>query len=576
MNIKYVERNETFGGALRDIAQDHPRRDALVYGDERVTFAQLAERVSRLGAGLRQLGVDRGDNVGVILPNCPEFVYVAAAVADLGAAAVPMSMQSGSRDIRHILADSEAVAVVTVDRAPGTDLLALLDELRPSLPNLKHVIVKGDAAGERPTTVALGSLLASPIPPSDPGPTAEPSDAAMILYTSGTTGVPKGAVHTHRTLMLANRLLIGKLLKLMTPSWQLFKVIPRHVKTVRRIRWMAEAMLALIDLSQTRLLVLTPFYHIAGYGQILLALLNGDQLVIMDRFHPDKALELIQRERVTTVFGVPPMFRAMMSRPNFDQYDVSSVTLCITGAMPVPPQLIGDMKERIGGFVVILYGATEMAGGTITWATDPEDKQAETVGRADIMDRMEVKIVDEDRHEVDRGVVGEIAVRAPTLMEGYYKRPDATAMAIDPEGWYYSGDMGMIDDDGYVRVMGRRGDMILRAGVNVYPAEIENFLLTHSQIEQVAVVGVPSPASGGEKVRAYVVPKDGRDLTVSDVLGHCWGQIAAYKIPEEVVFVETLPVTSALQKVQHYRLRQQAIAEATASQARPPASGTET
>jgi acyl-CoA synthetase (AMP-forming)/AMP-acid ligase II len=232
----------------------------------------------------------------------------------------------------------------------------------------------------------------------------------------------------------------------------------------------------------------------------------------------------------------------------------------------VPPQLIRDLKERIGGFVVILYGATEMAGGTITWATDPEDKQAETVGRADLMDQLEIKVVDEDRREVARGDVGEIAVRAPTLMEGYYKRPDATAMAIDPDGWYYSGDMGMIDDDGYVRVMGRRGDMILRAGVNVYPAEIENFLLTHPQIDQVAVVGVPSPASSGEKVRAYVIPKDGQTLTVSDVLGYCWGEIAAYKIPEEVVFVDTLPVTSALQKVQHYRLRQQALAEAAASQ----------
>jgi fatty-acyl-CoA synthase len=160
--------------------------------------------------------------------------------------------------------------------------------------------------------------------------------------------------------------------------------------------------------------------------------------------------------------------------------------------------------------------------------------------------------------------VGEIAVRAPSLMAGYYKRSDATARALDKDGWYYTGDLGLIDDDGYVKVMGRRGDMIIRAGANIYPAEIENYLLTHPQIEQVAVIGVPGDQ--GEKVRAYVVPKDGASLEVGDVTGYCWGQIAAYKIPEEVVFVDDLPVTSASQKIQHYKLRQEALAEKESTQ----------
>jgi len=211
--------------------------------------------------------------------------------------------------------------------------------------------------------------------------------------------------------------------------------------------------------------------------------------------------------------------------------------------------------------VIIVYGATEMGGGTFTWATDPDDKQAESVGRADGMDKFEVRIVDDDHQELPRGEIGEISIRTPTIMEGYYNRPEATARAIDKDGWYYSGDLGFIDNEGYIRVLGRRGDMIIRAGANVYPAEIENFLLTHPGIERVAVVGVPGPAESGEKVRAYVIPKTGVTLEVSDVIGYCWGKIAAYKVPEEVVFADDLPVTPALQKVQHYRLRQQALAE---------------
>jgi fatty-acyl-CoA synthase/long-chain acyl-CoA synthetase len=296
--------------------------------------------------------------------------------------------------------------------------------------------------------------------------------------------------------------------------------------------------------------------------QILIVLLTGGKIIIMDRFHPKTALELIQREKVSFMFGVPPMLRAMLDRPDFDTFDLSSLALTATGAMPVPPQLVKDIKEMIGGLVLVVYGATEMAGGVFTWATDPEDKQAETVGHMNVVEGMEIKIVGDDRQALPRGEVGEIAVRTPSLMEGYYKREEATAEAFDPDGWYYSGDLGMIDEEGFVKVLGRRGDLIIRGGANVYPAEIENYLLTHPKIKNAAVIGVPSDA--GEKIRAYIVLEDGVSLEVGDVTGYCWGQIANYKVPEEVVFVHDLPVTSATQKIQHYKLRQQALAEAQA------------
>jgi acyl-CoA synthetase (AMP-forming)/AMP-acid ligase II len=381
----------------------------------------------------------------------------------------------------------------------------------------------------------------------------------MILYTSGTTGAPKGAVHSHRTLLMGIHLMIGKLTTAMEPSWELIKQALRTLKTIRRLPWLLEIMLATRDIKQIKLLLLTPMYHIAGYFQILLVLLTGGRIIIMERFHPQKALELVQKEKVTLIFGVPPQFRAMVARPDFDSYDVSSIVLSVTGAMVVPPQVVKDMKEKIGGFVMIVYGATEMIGGSITWATDPEDKQAESVGRMDSMRELEFKVVDENREVLQHGEVGEIAVRSPTLMEGYYKRPEATADALDENGWYYSGDMGMIDEQGYVHVLGRRGDLIIRAGANIYPAEIENHLLTHPEINQVAVVGIPG--EGGEKVCAYVVPEKGAILEAGDIIQYCWGKIAAYKVPEEVVFVEELPVTPALHKVKHYKLKQQSIQE---------------
>jgi fatty-acyl-CoA synthase/long-chain acyl-CoA synthetase len=423
------------------------------------------------------------------------------------------------------------------------------------------VIVKGqpDAAA----SISSGIIPFDDLLRSSPEPVAaeiQPTDPAMILYTSGTTGAPKGAVHSHRTLLMALRLLIAKYRKEMMPSWPLVKNILPALKTVRRVPWLGEVMLTLVDLAQIKLLILTPFYHIAGYFQIVLGVLAGCKLVVLERFHPERALELIRRERVTLVVGVPPMYQAMLERENFARFDLSSVVLMVTTAMATPPQLVRDLRDRIGGFIVIIYGATEIAATTVTVPTDASDKQTDTVGRV-AMNGVEVRIVDDQRREVPRGAMGEIAVRAPSMMEGYYKRPDATAEVIDQDGWYYTGDMGQLDAEGYVTVLGRRGDMIIRAGVNVYPAEIENYLLTHPKISQVAVIGLPGPASSGERVVAYVVPKEGDVMEAGDVLAYCWGQIAAFKVPDEVRFVKELPVTSALQKVQHYKLRQQALTE---------------
>jgi len=561
MNLTFVKRNNTFGLILRDVAKTHPDREAIIFKDQRVTFSQLVERADRLAVCFQEMGIQKGDNVCIILPNCPEYLYIVGALGFIGAVAVPMSVQSGSVDMRHILSDSEAVAVVSVRKSYGSNMLNIINNLKPELPHLKKVIIHDDSTSSLgDEVISLSHLINSNIETSNLEPMDDPSTPAMILYTSGTTGTPKGAVHSHRTLLMGIHLYIGKLASMMKPSWELITSSVKTIKTIKRVPWLLELALAfLFDSKQVKLLLMSPFYHIAGYFQILIVLLTGGKIVIMERFHPKKALELIQSERVTLMFGVPPMLRAMLDQPDFDSFDLSSLTLSATGAMPVPPQLVRDLKDKIGGFVLVIYGATEMAGGMFTWATDPEDKQAETVGHVDVIEGLEIKIVNDDRLEVPQGEVGEIVVRAPSLMEGYYKRDEATAEALDGDGWYYSGDLGIIDEDGYVKVLGRRGDMIIRAGANIYPAEIENYLLTHNNIKQAAVIGIPSDA--GEKVRAYIVLEEGTSLESGDVINYCWGQIANNKVPEEVVFVEELPVTSATQKIQHYKLRKEAAEE---------------
>lgn len=568
MNLKYVKRNETFGQILRDLANEHPEREAVVFQDQRISFGELFDNIEKFARSFVSMGIGKGDNVSIILPNCPEYLYIVGALAYIGAAAVPMSVQSGSEDMRHILQDSESVAVVLVQKAYGANLLDYLREMLSGLPHLRFIFLKDDDGsfrgnGQNSDIIPLERLFDPTGDHSKIEPIGDPSTPAMILYTSGTTGAPKGAVHTHRTLLMGIHLMIGKLTTAMEPSLELISQALKTTKTVRRIPWLLELFLATRDLKQIKLLLLTPMYHIAGYFQILLVLLTGGRIVIMERFHPQKALELVQKERVTLIFGVPPQFKAMIGRPDFNSFDLSSIVLSVTGAMVVPPQLIKDMKQKIGGFVMIVYGATEMIGGTITWATDPEEKQTDTVGKTDSMGEMEIKIVNENRQELPRGEVGEIVVRSPTLMDGYYNRPEATAEALDRDGWYYSGDMGMIDEQGYVHVLGRRGDLIIRAGANIYPAEIENHLLTHPKINQVAVVGIPG--EGGEKVCAYIVTEEGTRLEAGDIINFCWGKIAAYKVPEEVIFVEELPVTPALQKVKHYKLKQQAIKEQNAA-----------
>jgi acyl-CoA synthetase (AMP-forming)/AMP-acid ligase II len=303
----------------------------------------------------------------------------------------------------------------------------------------------------------------------------------------------------------------------------------------------------------------TSWHTITGLESMLQALLMGDRLVAMPVFHPRRALELIERERATVLIAVPTALQVMLSvqeaaqREDGRGYDVSSLLICGTGAAPCSPHLAHEVRSRLGCAIHIGFGATETAGGiSATSLADSDEHQAETVGQP--MPGVEVKIVDEARRVLPPGEVGELACRSEGVMLGYYRAPEATARVMDDEGWYYTGDLARIDEDGYVHIVGRIKDVIIRGGQNVYPAEIEVYLAAHDRIREAAVVGMPS-AIGGESVWAFVILGDGVEMTPQDVVSYCRQELEAFKIPSQVRFVADFPRTET-GKPKKFELRQ--------------------
>jgi fatty-acyl-CoA synthase len=295
--------------------------------------------------------------------------------------------------------------------------------------------------------------------------------------------------------------------------------------------------------KQFSFFVPAPMHTLIGYAGLIYGLLLGHRYIVVDRFHPGKILELVEKERISALSLTPTMMAAVLNSPEIKRRDLSSLLYVSMGAAPVPPDLVKRAREAFGCPILIAFGTTEVGG--VTLATDAlgdsEDLQSTTVGR--LVSGMEAKVVDDQRHEVPQDEVGELALRLPTKMLGYYKAPEMTAEVLDSEGWYYTGDLATLDAKGYVRIVGRKKDMIIRGGQNIYPAEIENYLMSHPEIQMVAVVGVPDSLAG-ERVWAFVMLRDGATLTSGDVLQYAREGLAPYKVPEQVRIVQELPMTS--------------------------------
>ena len=521
----------TLGQMVDRSAARFPDREAIVFKRERLTYAGLRRRADDFARGLLGLGLAPGDHVVLWMPNCVEWNVANLGIAKIGAVTVTCNSRYKALEVDYVLRQSDARALVMVDRfaAASIDYLEVLREVRADgrvLPALRHVIVLGerrppDAVGfaeiERAGRADGRALDAIVVRPDDP---------VEMLYTSGTTGEPKGCLLSHRNMY--------------------FKCC---VYTELH-RWT----------SEDRYLVPVPYFHIFGsMGGVAANCLVGSTQVVMDIFDPLEAMRLIEAERVTIFSGVPTMFITVLGHPAFGRHDLRSLRTGSIGAAPVPVEImrrIIDPERGLGMDALVVYGLTEATGGTHwTRSGDPIDKRVSTVGlrTAEIEDR----VVDPATGaELGPGEEGELCIKGPTMMLGYYAKPEATAQKIR-DGWLHTGDMAVKDADGYVRITGRLTDMIIVGGFNTYPAEIEDFFLRHPKVLDVSIVGVPDPIMG-EAVMAFVIPREGEALTPEEMLAFARGKIANFKVPKYVEIVERFPLTGS-GKVQKYKQKAYAV-----------------
>jgi fatty-acyl-CoA synthase len=500
-----------------------PASEYIIFQEQRLTRRQVFARVKALAAGLQALGVQKGDRVAILLPGCPEAVYTVFLPSVMGNINVPLNPLLGEHELRHILADCGAKVVITTRNWYGQDHPATLARLLPDLPDLRHVIVRDATDGDGETFLPLKDVMSLDVPLCPAKVSAD--DTVLISYTSGTTGWPKGVVHTQS-------------------------------------RYWGIAVRAVNPRLNMRLLrcLLLPFppYHYAGLLGIVATLLAGGRVILMERFDPQQMLEYIQTEKVSQIAGSPTMYQWLLRMPGQEQYDLSSVQRITLSTESCPLDLAQALHERMGCHLENMYGTTESMVISWTGSDDSWERVGATVGQP--VPGARVQIVDDERRPLPVGERGEIAVRTSQMMTGYYGERELTAEVLDGEGWFYTGDVGTMDEDGYLSLVDRKKDLIIRGGENVYPAEIEQYLKSHPLIRQAGVIGVPSKA-GSEAVWAYLEPQPGATLTVKEVLNFCRGQIAPFKIPAHIRFEERLP-TTATGKVQKFKLREMAAEEA--------------
>ncbi len=513
---------------LRETAGAHPERPAVIYQGKPLTYEELLSRVDRLAAGLVALGVEPGDKVGIWMSNVPEWIEAYFAISRAGGIVVPMNTRYKTHEVRYILGNSEAVAVFLPGEFLGIDFAGMLGEVRGELPRLKEAIVVGPKVPGMRTyqdVLALGEERGAREELARRAEEISPTQCAFILYTSGTTGEPKGAMLSHHNMTENARQIMDVL-----------QVTPEDV-----------------------FLLAVPFFHCFGCVMgILGAVSRGAAVVPMPVFKAPESLELIQRERVSILYGVPTMFVLWLeeyrrAREQGRPYDVSSLRTGIMAGAPCPVEVMRGTMEELGCNVCIAYGLTEASPViTMTRFDDPLQKRVETVGKP--LPGVEVKVVDEARRELPPGQMGELACRGYNVMLGYWKKPEATRQTIDADGWLYTGDLAVIEPEGYVRIVGRKKDMIITGGFNVYPAELEELLYTHPAVQTVAVVGVPDQVMG-EVGMAFIIPREGADISPQEIVDFCARQVAGFKVPRYVVITEEFPMTPS-GKVQKFKLRE--------------------
>ena len=535
----------TIGDCLDDIAARYPHREALVVRHQRIrwSYGEYLCEIEKLARGLLALGIRPGDRVGIWAPNCYEWCLTQFATAKIGAILVCINPAYRVFELEYALNKSGCRVIIAAEQFKSSRYLEMLAGLAPELtgsgpgrlraerlPQLEFVIRMGEAStpgmlnfgdvcrmGARAEQALLHEIQSG----------LEPHDVINIQFTSGTTGSPKGAALTHYNILNnANQVAVGMRFS-----------------------------------EQDRLCIPVPMYHCFGMVLGKLACVTHGAAAVFpgDAFEPGAVLATVESERCTALHGVPTMFIAELEHPGFERFDLSSLRTGIMAGAPCPVEVMKKVISRMHmDEVLIAYGQTECSPvNHMTLADDPLEKRVETVGRAG--PHLEIKIVDEEGRIVPIGQKGDICARGYAVMQGYWEDPERTAETIDADGWLHSGDLGVMDEDGYVAVVGRLKDMIIRGGENIYPREIEEFLFTHPDIQDAKVIGVPDEKYG-EAVCAWVQLREGATLSEDDIRAFCKDHIAYFKVPRYIRLVREFPMT-VTGKVQKFKMREAMVEE---------------
>jgi fatty-acyl-CoA synthase len=531
----------TIGAYLASVAARFGGNDALVVPHQNIrwTYQEFDERVTHLAAGLLKLGLHPGDRVGIWSPNCAEWVLVQFATARAGLIMVNINPAYRRSELEYVLDKVQCSALILAPEFKSSDYIGMLQDVVPEinhakpgalrserLPHLRHVIRLG--AGKTPGMFNFDAVLAAPDAGSldrlsAVGAALQFDDAVNIQFTSGTTGAPKGATLTHHNI-LNNGFFIGEAMKLT---------------------------------GSDKLCIPVPLYHCFGMVLGNLACVTHGATMVFpgEGFEPAAVLETVQAERCTGLHGVPTMFIALLDHPDFANYDLSTLRTGIMAGSPCPSEVmsrvIGTMHMKE---ITIAYGMTETSPVSFQSSVDdPVELRVSTIGR--VHPHLEVKIVDSDGRIVPRGVKGELLTRGYSVMLGYWGDEEQTRETIDAARWLHTGDLAVIDEQGFAAIVGRAKDMVIRGGENIYPREVEEFLYRHPKVLDVQCVGVPDPKYG-EELCACIIVRPGMEADEQEIRTFCTGQIAHYKIPRHIRFVQSFPMT-VTGKIQKYLLREQ-------------------
>lgn len=538
--MEFIE--NTLGGVLDDLSKNNPNGWAVRYTDRNYfrTWKELNDEADLIARGMMSLGVKKGDHVAIWATNTPEWILTLFAAAKIGAVLVTVNTNFKIFELEYLLRQSDTKLLVMIGGFKNNDYVATVNELLPELqttsgeiesehlPFLKRVVFAGKETPEGMLNFEDLKILGGDFPIEiyeENKKTLNTHDVVNMQYTSGTTGFPKGVMLTHYNI-LNNGKTIGDGMKFT---------------------------------KNDKLCITVPFFHCFGLVLAMMACItHGTTMVPVERYSPVPVMNAISVEKCTAVHGVPTMFIAMLEHAQFNNFDFSSLRTGIMAGSPCPIEVMKKVIDKMNmREIVIVFGQTEASPGcTMTTTSDSIDKRVNTVGRA--FPGVECKIIDpESGKELPINTPGEFCARGYNIMKGYYKMPEATAQAIDKDGWLHTGDLCTVDEDGYYKVVGRIKDMIIRGGENIYPKEIEECLYTCDKVSDVQVIGVPSEAYG-EEVMACVILKEGEEMTEEEVKEFVGARMAKHKVPRYVRFVDSFP-TNAAGKIQKFKMREEAI-----------------